>query len=144
MTELNHTFTLTIGDRWDDGHGKYDTYHFKSNKSAAEIKELYGVASKMHNLDVTRQCEEYEDQSFTDLFIQHAVEVFGGYPEYLEKLTEAFLDENGSGEIVENWVDRELYVDIYLWTAKLVSADLVWERVRRSNDIEIGGYGFYH
>ncbi len=139
--DLTHIFTITTGDRWDDGHGKYDTQAFKCSHSHDDVRKLYGMSCKLHSIDLTRYCSDYEDSSFPEDFINRLYEIFGAYPEVIGFLDNAFRQDDGS--IDGEYVDQDLYVDLYFWIAKLVDGTLAWKKTEALPDIDIGGYGFY-
>ena len=72
-----HNITFSLGDPWDDGHGKYVEYHMVSNYAADEIEEAYKKACKIIGFDfVSRIADEYEcdwflDEETTNLFLKH-------------------------------------------------------------------------
>lgn len=136
MTQT-HTIKFEVGDWSDDGHGKTDDIYFKSNKDGDEVESLYGASVKMHGLDITCECDEYEDSCLSGEYLEKAREIFGSYPEVLK-----LLDDIEDGEM---YMDSDTFVTLYMWTAKLMSADLEFEQTRPDykNIIRPGGYGLF-
>ena len=138
--ELNHTFTLTTGDPSRDGHNQSDSTLFRCNKSLAEVKKSYGLASKMYSLDLTRQCEEYEDSRFSSKFLEKLRAAFHNRPELLG---ENWLTPDGVDD-EDQYVDADLFCELYLEIAKLLDPELEWaEDSSSASDHFIGGYGLY-
>lgn len=139
---LTHTFTLTTGDPSRDGHNMSDSTLFRCNKSLAEVKKSYGLSSKMYSLDLTRQCEDYEDGKFDTEFLEKLRAAFHNRPDLLG---DNWLDPNHPDyDEDELYVDCDLFCQLYLEIAKLLDPELEWEEDNSSSsDLFIGGYGLY-
>jgi hypothetical protein len=139
--ELPHTFTLTMGDPSRDGHNMSDSPFFRCNRTLADVKKAFIRASTTHGLDITRQCQEYEDDKFDEKFVKNAKAAFHNRPDLLE--WECFNpdpDDRWSGG-----VDTDTFVELYLEIAKLADPELEWsEDASNADDHFIGGYGLYN
>lgn len=137
---LTHTFTLTIGDPSRDGHNMSDSYLFRCNKSLADVRKSHGMASKMYSMDLSRQCEEYEDSKFKPKFVESAKAAFHNRPDILQwECLNPDPEDEYSG-----YVENSEYVELYLEIAKLVDPELEWEDdSTNASDLCIGGYGLY-
>jgi len=137
MTELIHTIQITLGDWSDDGHGKTSDIFYKCNMTGTEVEGLYNAAVKLHGIDITSECDEYEDRELSEEYFKNARQIFGSYPE-VQKLLDSIEYEDLN-------MDHDSFAELYMWTAKLMSADLVFEQTRPDYDniIRPGGYGLF-
>lgn len=141
--ELTHTFTLTVGDPSRDGHNQSDTTAFMSNRSIQDIQKSFGMAAKLHSLDITSQCEEYEDSKLDENYWTRARAAFHAVPAALGLSCLADEDEVGYDEDGA-YVDSDEFMELYLQTAKLADPELVWEEAPTGRDHFIGGYGLFY
>jgi hypothetical protein len=140
---MSHTFTLTTGDPSRDGHNQTDTTAFMSNRTIGEIKKSYCMAAKMHSLDITEQCTEYEDSRLTEDYWTRARAAFHASPSVLNLSCLVDYDNVGYDEDGA-YVSSDEFMELYLQTAKLFDPDLVWKEASTNNDHFIGGYGLFH
>ena len=140
---LPHTFTLTTGDPSRDGHNQSDTTAFMSNRTLQQIKTAYAQAARKYGIDITRQCEEYEDSRLNKKYWTAAREAFKNVPELMVAGC-LYADEDGEYDEDNAYVGNDEFVDLWFQTAKLVDPELVWEEAPTSNDHFIGGYGLYY
>lgn len=139
---LVHTFTLTVGDPSRDGHNQSDTTCFKSNRTLAEIKKSFGMAAKLHSLDITNQCQEYEDSRLDEDYWTRARAAFHNVPKVLGLSCLSDEDDVGYDEDCA-YIDSDEFMELWLQTAKLVDPDLEWKQASSNNDEFIGGYGLF-
>lgn len=137
MSELNYTFDLTVGDRWDDGHGKWESVKYKANLPLSKISALYAQAAKTHGLDITDQCEEYEDNELSEDFMAAAQKAFANSPESMDFLA-GIQSEDGR-------MDYWSFTEFYLHIARLSDRHLEFERIKADDvdELDIGGYGLF-
>ena len=140
---LPHTFTITTGDPSRDGHNQSDTTAFMSNRTLAEIKRSYAVAASRYNIDITKQCRDYEDSKVDKQYWTNAREAFKNVPELIDSGCLSDPDDCGYDADCA-YVENDEFVDLWFQTAKLVDPELVWEEAPTGNDHFIGGYGLYY
>jgi hypothetical protein len=140
---LPHTFTLTVGDPSRDGHNQSDTTAFMSNRTIQEIQKSFGMAAKLHSLDITRQCQEYEDSRVDEDYWTRARAAFHNVPEVLGLSCLSDEDEVGYDEDCA-YVSSDEFMELYLQTAKLVDPELEWTEAPTGSDHFIGGYGLFY
>lgn len=133
MTDLNHTITLTTGDWSSDGHGITSSHVFATNFTASKIESLHNAACGLHGLEFDTQCEDYEDSSLTEEFIEQALISFTGQSDALKLIQQAQKHE---------YISASDFADLYLFIARLVEPTLRWES-SESDEITIGGYGLH-
>jgi hypothetical protein len=133
---LKHTIIIDTGDTSRDGHGQSDSTTFACNRSAADVRRLYGNAVKQYGINIVDECEEYECNTLSDEFVAKFNEVFKDQPEILK-----LIEDAGYGE---NRIDLDTHVEIYWEIARLSDPELVWkEESTHNNTIDVGGYGYY-
>ena len=140
--ELQHYFTLTVGDPSHDGHNQCDTTAFMCNRTLAEVKKSYGMAAKLHSLDIESQCQEYEDSRLDEKYWNAARAAFHSTPKALALSCLADEDDAGYDEDC-TYVDSDEFMELWFFTAQLVDPELVWKKAPYSNDEFIGGYGLF-
>jgi len=133
MTELAHKITLTTGDWSSDGHGITSSHVFTTNFSASDIEGLHDAANRLHGLEFDTQCEEYEDSSLTEEFIEQALVSFTNQEDALRLIKEAQKYE---------YISAAAFAELYLYIARLVEPTLRWE-LSGGDEITIGGYGLH-
>ena len=63
MLEYNICFEL--GDESHDGHGHSEKFHMTSNYSAKEITDFLNEFENKTGIDICKECEDYEDNTFS-------------------------------------------------------------------------------
>lgn len=59
-------FKLTIGDYWDDGHGKYENFLFDIEATKEEVEAAIDRAENKLGFMFTNLCCEYEDNTISE------------------------------------------------------------------------------
>jgi hypothetical protein len=120
-----NVITLVVGDYYGDGHGQTEKYLIESNLTEKELKAAYKVGTKTVGFDLTKKvCEDFEDHTISE--------------KYRDKL--AVYDIR-----VEEELDTEEFVTLYMSICKLGNENLVWNYGKREKypSITIGGYGLF-
>lgn len=61
---LWHTYRVSVGDRYDDGHGRHEFVNVSTNYSSKEIGEAYRKSSEVIGHCVFKDiCKDYEDHT---------------------------------------------------------------------------------
>lgn len=131
-----HRVKLVLGDPGGDGHDKHDSVEFMCNKNGNEIGQLYDMGVKLHTCDITSQCEEYEDSSLSEEYIQLAKATLGHFPEAKKILDDS--EANG-------YIEETKFAKLFMYTVKQIAPDFEFEMVvpDYNNEIDIGGYGLF-
>lgn len=160
-TTLPYVWTLTVGDWSMDGHNLTTTHTFKSNYSLAQVKDAYTKARIQYDLDLSQECRGYEETKVSDQFFNRYREVFADNQLALD----VFIDDYELGGIAHHYTDpddheelaelraeiededegylnADSFAEAYLFMAKLILPDLVYDTTNYFTDNEnIGGYG---
>jgi hypothetical protein len=131
---MNNIVILEMGDPSNDGHGQTYQYVVKSNFNAVDIECMYQTASSKHALDITSECEDYEENTPSKRFTSTFKKVFANNPAALQ------LIPNDDGEVGSIWYEE--HAEIYLLIAQLDNPELKWEETTNNLLINIGGYGY--
>lgn len=90
-----YLFKLPIGDTSGDGHGICNYHLMKSNKTEAELKDIYKETKKRTNSSLDGQgapCNEWEDCTINE----EQIKALGLNPEdYKEYIEEDYIDKEG-------------------------------------------------
>ena len=65
MKEKEYNICFEIGDESHDGHGHSEKFHMTSNYSAKEITDFLNEFEKKTGIDICKECEDYEDNTFS-------------------------------------------------------------------------------
>lgn len=128
---------LSVGDRWNDGHGQYQHIKVDHNlKDNAQLEAAYNRGTSMIGFNFSKEaCSGYEEGSLTKLQYD-TLKKFIDLSPYIyldDEEEEAYLD-NGAVDFADTW----------LKIAKLGSPLLVWEFLDLDkNSLDIGGYGLF-
>lgn len=134
---MTHTFYLQLGDWSNDGHGRCDDVYISCSHEFDDVIDAYERASKKYGIDITRECEEYEDNVISTQFVDKYLKVMENHdPDYVQEKKEWVSVADGW------WSDPDDFVDIYMRIVELELPDMLWEHLRVPN-ISIGGYGLY-
>lgn len=130
-----HKFKWSIGDLWDDGHGKYHVFYVESN---FDKDQLYN-AIKSNDIDFTSLCCDYQDNCIWDPELTK-IRILLGIPFDDENMC---IDDNGENYYI---LDIDQYVDLIIKILKAENPTLEL-RVIEDNATEmghlLGGYGFF-
>ena len=65
MEKKEHNICFELGDESHDGHGHSEKFHMTSNYSAKEITDFLNEFEKKTGIDICKECEDYEDNTFS-------------------------------------------------------------------------------
>ena len=63
--EKEYNICFELGDESHDGHGHSEKFHMTSNYSAKEITDFLNEFEKKTGIDICKECEDYEDNTFS-------------------------------------------------------------------------------
>lgn len=115
---------VVIGDRWNDGHGRYFTAEYWVNIDPEAVVTAFNVAQKNTGIQFTRLFQDY------------------GCTE-LDYSTMAVLANLQILPALVHW-DEYSYIELFFNFVKLELPLLTWEQLPSTPEIEIGGYGFFN
>lgn len=127
---MEHIIKLVTGDWSGDGHCMTSTKIFKSNVSEDELQQAYRKGVNLVGVDVSRLCENYEDNTIPS---ETARRINDSIPNTFED------DEFEEGGI---WTNDDDFTYLWIAIAKAGNPDIVMEEITGSS-INIGGYGLF-
>ena len=65
MEKKEYIICFELGDESHDGHGHSEKFHMTSNYSAKEITDFLNEFEKKTGIDICKECEDYEDNTFS-------------------------------------------------------------------------------
>ena len=65
MEKKEYNICFELGDESHDGHGHSEKFHMTSNYSAKEITDFLNEFEKKTGIDICKECENYEDNTFS-------------------------------------------------------------------------------
>ena len=65
MEKKEYDICFELGDESHDGHGHSEKFHMTSNYSAKEITDFLNEFEKKTGIDICKECEDYEDNTFS-------------------------------------------------------------------------------
>ena len=65
MEKKEYNICFELGDESHDGHGHSEKFHMTSNYSAKEITKFLNEFEKKTGVDICKECEDYEDNTFS-------------------------------------------------------------------------------
>ena len=138
-----YNIVFTLGDRWADGHGGYETFHMRSNYAPGAIKIAYIQASKLLGFDFIKECcseykEYYIKPEYTKVLIDKGI---------IDKRT--YKDDNyipiGAYWVGESGSATDEFVDIFIKIVRLINPNFILEdRNLQEESLDIlegAGYG---
>ena len=138
---------LEIGDRWANGHGKYETFIIDANLERTRIQEAYRRGTEILGIEVRHTYAGKEQinykgiDSFCDKYGESAI------PEYFVDLLgmHGILDGvEDCGELTE-YTHTDQFLAIYLGIVKLGEPSFTYKIVSDNiQTMDIGGYGLFH
>jgi hypothetical protein len=132
---MEYRISLNVGDFWNDGHGRYESFHYKTNCSRSVILTGYTSATAYTGLNPIEDFfRDYDDHCVSQETLTKLREL-GLIPEHLwqEAMQYGF---NGVGFMPED------YAELFLNFIKLAIPSFQWEP-QTTKSIEIGGYGLF-
>lgn len=130
---LNHIVQIEVGDSGGDGHGKHETFTYSCTHDSFEVKQAFKKGTDILGFDITKYCDDYEDNSIPQDVYEKLVEL-NAIPEWLISYVDEFEEEP--------YVDAETYANIYMLTAQKGLPELRYT-MRRNPAIKAGGYGLF-
>lgn len=103
MEKREYNICFELGDESHDGHGHSEKFHMTSNYSAKEITDFLNEFEKKTGIDICKECEDYEDNTFSKETTKKLLELGIIDSEYVEGDGRYYVD--GTGEfinIIEN------------------------------------------
>lgn len=143
---MSYEFDFEVGDWSGDGHGNCDKYHFKSNVSVEEIREVWFGIDQSKRIQFESMFSEYEDclvhiDTLRDLGLEHFAEHMG-------------VEEESS---VYALYDTSVYADMWASFIEQEAPGISLERIPnefprfhfwgmddQNRHIEFLGYGLFH
>lgn len=126
--------SLVVGDMGGDGHEKIKKRYYRTNLPKQEVKDAYNKGVELLGIDITKYCQEYEDNSVPKEIIDKLLEK--GFES--EDLDLADIDIDSEED--RHHIYYTVYLDIWEFIAKAGASNLILEKIP-DNDINIGGYG---
>ena len=65
MEKNEYNICFELGDESHDGHGHSEKFHMTSNYSAKEITDFLNEFENKTGIDICKECEDYEDNTFS-------------------------------------------------------------------------------
>jgi len=164
---VGQKYMITLGDWSDDGHGKIETFAFKTNKDADSIRKAYRASEKLTGISFGNKskehimykiCTQYEESvisfnalevlEFHGLSVCHYVD--GKAFDDLDFPEDCFFENaaDKSGLCVTN---KDLFY-LIMWFIGLSLDDFIWEASKMPESIngywnedlnEQWGYGMF-
>ncbi len=145
-----HLIFIQIGDYYDDGHGKYATELYQSNKDVQEIKEAYKKGSLIIGTNMIKSfCKKYEDDGIPISFISDIFKKAGKlldfdnfyFSEYI-----GFEEIDFSSEETQQgmfYLVPEDWAGLYRVICLLGDPELTLKKVK-TKQVDVGGYGMFY
>lgn len=139
-----YNIVFTLGDRWADGHGGYETFHMRSNYAPGAIKIAYIQASKLLGFDFIKECcSEYEEYYIKPEYTKVLIDKGIIDKEHINK------DDNyipiGAYWVGESGSATDEFVDIFIKIVRLINPNFILEdRNLQEESLDIlegAGYG---
>ena len=84
MEKKEYNICFELGDESHDGHERSEKFHMTSNYSAKEITDFLNEFEKKTGIDICKECEDYEDNTFFKLITKKFLELCIIDLEYVE------------------------------------------------------------
>ena len=99
MEKKEYNICFELGDESHDGHGHSEKFHMTSNYSAKEITDFLNEFEKKTGIDICKECEDYEDNTFSKETTKKLLELGIIDSEYVEGDGCYYVD--GTGEFID-------------------------------------------
>ena len=99
MEKKEYNICFELGDESHDGHGHSEKFHMTSNYSAKEITDFLNEFEKKTGIDICKECEDYEDNTFSKETTKKLLELGIIDSEYVESDDCYYVD--GTGEFID-------------------------------------------
>lgn len=151
---------LEIGDRWSDGHGKYEHFRFTHNlDSNSALQKAYNDGSIILGHDIVEEvAEEYQDhilpedilEALLDNGVLTKVETPNKHGPEKVNVTYHFTSTKEGYDHAYSYSDTafsncEFHAYLWLEVARLGNPSLEYTSLKeeQSETIAIGGYGYF-
>lgn len=103
MEKKEYNICFELGDASHDGHERSEEFHMTSNYSAKEITKFLNEFEKKTGVDICKECEDYEDNTFSKETTKKLLELGIIDSEYVEGDGCYYVDGTGDFiDIIEN------------------------------------------
>ena len=99
MEKKEYNICFELGDESHDGHERSEKFHMTSNYSAKEITKFLNEFEKKTGVDICKECEDYEDNTFSKETTKKLLELGIIDSEYVEGDGCYYVD--GTGEFID-------------------------------------------
>ena len=132
MEKKEYNICFELGDESHDGHGHSEKFHMTSNYSAKEITDFLNEFEKKTGIDICKECEDYEDNTFSKETTKKLLELGIIDSEYVE----------GDGCYYVDGTDE--FVDIIENCLKYIVKDFEWHyrNLKEENLSKLDGVGY--
>ena len=132
MEKKEYNICFELGDESHDGHGHSEKFHMTSNYSAKEITDFLNEFEKKTGIDICKECEDYEDNTFSKETTKKLLELGIIDSEYVEGDGCYYVD--GTGE----------FIDIIENCLKYIVKDFEWHyrNLKEENLSKLDGAGY--
>ena len=132
MEKKEYNICFELGDESHDGHGHSEKFHMTSNYSAKEITDFLNEFEKKTGIDICKECEDYEDNTFSKETTKKLLELGIIDSEYVESDDCYYVD--GTGE----------FIDIIENCLKYIVKDFEWHyrNLKEENLSKLDGVGY--
>lgn len=139
-----YNIVFTLGDRWADGHGGYETFHMRSNYAPGAIKIAYIQASKLLGFDFIKECcSEYEECYIKPEYAKVLVDKDIINKEHINKNSNYI--PVGAYWVGESDSATDEFVDIFIKIIRLINPNFILEERNLQEEsldiLEGSGYG---
>jgi len=130
---MDNIFRIPIGDRWGDGHGKYESFTVRSNKTIKEVRAIHKNHAEATGVDITKVCDRYRDSLVPEEVATRLEKL--GIP--LER-----IDEGPESSV---YMDTEVMAGLWMSLLKLTDPTFEFQFVRNDMDTldHHVGYGLF-
>ena len=132
MEKKEYNICFELGDESHDGHGHSEKFHMTSNYSAKEITDFLNEFEKKTGIDICKECEDYEDNTFSKETTKKLLELGIIDSEYVE----------GDGCYYVDGTDE--FIDIIESCLKYIVNDFEWHyrNLKEENLSKLDGVGY--
>ena len=132
MEKKEYNICFELGDESHDGHERSEKFHMISNYSAKEITKFLNEFEKKTGVDICKECEDYEDNTFSKETTKKLLELGIIDSEYVE----------GDGCYYVDGTDD--FIDIIENCLKYVVKDFEWHyrNLKEEKLYKLDGVGY--
>ena len=132
MEKKEYNVCFELGDESHDGHGHSEKFHMSSNYSVQDITKFLNEFEKKTGVDICKECEDYEDNTFSKETTKKLLELGIIDSEYVE----------GDGCYYVDGTDE--FIDIIENCLKYIVKDFEWHyrNLKEENLSKLDGVGY--